>query len=112
MGVADIANVPGDDANSLYTWSFAHMAHHRDVNRVILQQHGVQIPEFELDPIDPKDMGVFLYQHQLMHNAANAVLQVSGNDLLDVDWKNVTERTSWIFLNQNEHLQWTKLLNV
>src|SRR5271154_1409002 len=85
MGLADIANIP-KTPESLATWAFAHMAHHRDINRVIYQQNRVALSEYPLDQINTQDMGVWIYQHQEMHNNQNAVLGIGGNDLTDIDW--------------------------
>ncbi len=111
MGLASIANTPADQ-NSTDEWAFSHMAHHRDINRVIYEKYGIEIPEFNLDPFDPNDTGTFSYQHQEMHNLQNAILGISGNDLLDVQWQDEEERAGWIQLNFQEHLQANAILGV
>lgn len=111
MGLADIANIP-DTPQDLSTWAFAHMAHHRDINRVIYQQYREALPEYSLDPINPNDMGAWIYQHQEMHNNQNAILSIAGNDLTDVDWKDKGELSAWIQLNFNEHYQANNKLGV
>lgn len=111
MGVAAIYNVPEDPA-SLLEWSFNHMAHHRDINRRIWELYNVRIDEYSLDPMNPKDLGVWGYQHQLMHNDQNAVLGISGNDLLDVNWQDQGEREVWILLNASEHYRASNILGV
>lgn len=108
MSVASIANVPSDP-ESMLQWSFSHMAHHRDINRRILEVFHVQLPEFPLDPFDPVFMGD---QHQTMHNNQNAVLSISGNDLLDVEWQDEAQKSVWIFLNFTEHLKAGNILGV
>lgn len=104
MGLADIANIPSSP-ESMAVWAFAHMAHHRDINRVIFQNTGNRLAEFPLDQFNPNDMGVWIYQHQEMHNNQNAVLAIAGNDLTDVDWNSKGELATWIVLNFNEHYQ-------
>jgi hypothetical protein len=111
MGIASIANVP-DSVDSTETWAFNHMAHHRDINRVIYQLFKIALPEYSLDPFNPNDFGVFGYQHQTMHNNQNAVLGIAGQDLTDVDWKDLGQRTVWIQLNFNEHYQASNILGV
>lgn len=111
MGLANIFNVPeGDHATN--EWAFSHAAHHRDINRVIFEKFGAVIPDFILDPFDPNDTGTFGYQHQQMHNLQNAILGISGNDLLDVNWQNEEERSSWVDINAREHLQANAILGV
>lgn len=111
MGLADIVNVP-ESAESLAVWAFSHMAHHRDINRAIYQQFANALPEYPLDEINIADMGVWIYQHQEMHNNQNAILGIGGNDLTDVDWQNQGELSSWIQLNFTEHYQASNLLGV
>lgn len=110
--VAAIYNVPRDD-QSLLEWSFNHMAHHRDINRVIFQRLNIFLPEFSLDPFNPDEIqGVWAQQHQIMHTNQNAVLSISGNDLLDVNWRDEGEREAWIGLNALEHFQANAILEV
>jgi len=111
MGLASIFNVPTDQATT-DEWAFSHMAHHRDINRKIFEIHGIEIPEYVLDPFNPNDTGTFGYQHQEMHNYQNAVLGIAGNDLVDVSWRNEEERASWIQLNAIEHLQANQVLGI
>jgi len=102
MSLASIANVPNDPA-TFAEWSFSHMAHHRDINRVILQQTRIALPEFSLDPFNVNDTGVWAYQHQQMHNDFNSVLGIAGNDLVDINFTDPGEFAEWIFLNFTEH---------
>ena len=111
MGLANIYNVPTDQQTT-DEWAFSHMAHHRDINRKIYELHGIEIPEYSLDPFDTNDTGTFCYQHQEMHNIQNAVLGIAGNDLTDVVWKDEEQRASWVQLNAIEHLQANQILGV
>lgn len=111
MAIANLANVPADD-RTFAQWSFAHAAHHRDINNAILAQAGVRLQLFPLDPVDPENPGPWLDQHQELHNAQNAVLGIAGNDLLDVDWRNKGQREAWIFLNFSEHQRAGQILEI
>ena len=102
--IADLYNVPSTDAERAQ-WSFAHMAHHRDINRRIYELVALSLPEYSLDPVDPDNIGQWEYQHQLMHDAQNQVLGISGFDLSSVNWKDQNELAGWIWLNANEHVQ-------
>lgn len=104
MPVADIFNIPEDDT-TLNQWSFAHMDHHRLLIDYIFRTKGVSLPIYPLDPVNPADFATFGYQHQVMHNDQNKILGIDGQDLLDVDWSNPTQRAAWIWLNATEHLQ-------
>ena len=110
-GLADLANVPSTDQERAQ-WSFAHMAHHRDIAQAIYSLVKIALPEYILDPVDPNDAGQWEYQHQLMHDNQNALLGIDGQDLTGVDWKNPNELAGWIFLNMNEHFQASNILGI
>lgn len=109
--IAALYNVPGNMAE-LNTWAFAHAAHHRDINRKIYALNGTSLIENNLDPINPNDLGVWLYQHQQMHDQFEAVLGIAGYDLLDVNWQNQDELAGWVLLNANSHQQAADILKI
>ena len=94
------------------SWAFAHAAHHRDINRTISLATGTQLPEYVLDPFDTDNAGVWLYQHQLMHQNQDAALGIAGYDLLDVQWEDAGQLAGWILLNANEHMQAADILRI
>ena len=108
--IAALYNVPGTQ-QELNEWSFAHQAHHVDINRVLFQKVGAVLPEYVLDPVD-LDSWTWLYQHQELHNRMDALLAISGNDLLDVNFKNPEELAGWVWLNFNEHFQAANILGI
>lgn len=109
--VAALYNVPSSPAN-FAQWAFAHAAHHRDIIRRIEELGGGRLDEYVLDPFDPNDMGVWLYQHQFMHGQMDAALGISGYDLLDVNTSDQSEFAGWIWLNAQEHYQAANLLSI
>ena len=110
-GLADLVNVPRTDEERAI-WSFAHMAHHRDINAAIYRLIAVALPEYILDPIDVNDSGQWEDQHQLMHDNENQILGIQGQDLTGVDWKNPELLTAWIWLNASEHYQAAEILEI
>ena len=109
--IAALYNVPSTE-DELHTWAFAHAAHHRDINRVIFETMGIFLPEYVLDPINTSDAYTWIYQHQLMHQAFDPILNIAGYDLLDVDLTDRNELAGWIFLNANEHYQAAQILEI
>lgn len=110
-GLADLYNVPSTDEERA-AWSFAHMAHHRDINTRIYVLTKIALPEYIIDPLDPRDTGSWEYLHQTMHDNQNQVLGIQGQDLTGIDWKNPELLGGWIFLNGNEHFQASNILEI
>lgn len=104
MAIADLFNVPNTDA-AMQQWSFAHMAHHRDMIRVVQQKLGIRLDEFILNPVNLTDPVQFLDQHQTMHNQLDRLFSISGFDLTQVDWEDTSQRSGWIWQNAQLHLQ-------
>lgn len=109
--IASLYNVPSNRPE-LDSWAFAHMAHHRDINRLIYQLTGTSLPEYILDPLNPRDGGVWLDQHQKMHENMDAILGIAGYDLLDVDFEDSAQVAGWILLNASEHQQASDILGI
>ena len=109
--IASLYNVPGTP-EEMGIWSFAHAAHHRDINRVIFQKLNVQLPEFVLDPLDLDNVQNWIYLHQLMHNNQDALLGISGYDLTDVSFDDENQFAGWIWLNASEHYQAANTLEI
>lgn len=109
--LASLYNVPSTDQERAQ-WAFAHMAHHRDINRKIYELLAVALPEFILDPVDPNNSGSWEYQHQEMHNNQNSILGIAGFDLSELNWQNQNQLAGWIYLNGNEHVQASNILGI
>ena len=62
MSVAALMNIPTTD-DEFNQWAFAHAAHHRDCIRATLQQKGIELAEYVLDPMNRGDgFGTWLLQ--------------------------------------------------
>ena len=93
-------------------FSFANQDHHLQIAREIYRQANLIIPVYSLDPINPQDAGVFLYQHQQAHNAQNSILGIAGNDLTTIDLTNKGELEEWILIHFQEHYTAQQLLGL
>jgi hypothetical protein len=111
MSLAGLYNIP-ETETQLAEWSFINAAAHADINRVILQRFNVIIPSFVLDPIDPRNMQAWLYQHQQMHSDMDFVLGIQGFDLTDVNWQDQSQFAGWIQSHAAEHMQAGQILNL
>jgi len=110
-GLADLYNVPSSDQERAQ-WSFAHAAHHRDINRRIYELIAVALTEYIIDPIDENNPGDFEYLHQTMHSNQNSILGIQGQDLTGLDWKNPQLLAAWIWINASEHIQASNILEI
>lgn len=111
MSVAALFEMPRD-TKSLMSWSFAHAAHHRDINRLIYQTYGRTLAQYALDPFDPDNMETWLHQHQIMHQNQNATLNIQGYDLNSVTWSDTRSLSAWLQANGNEHVQAGRILKL
>lgn len=114
MSVAALYNVP-TTREQLDMWAFAHMAHHRDIVRVIYELSSIALPEYVLDPVLPQG-GPTSYDwerlHQTMHAQMDALLGIEGYNLLGVNWNDENQLAAWIQLNADEHFQAGNLLRL
>ena len=114
MAVAAIYNVPSTQPE-FDSWAFAHAAHHRDIIRRLYELGAVSggvLVEYVLDPLNPTDMGAWLYHHQVMHNQMENVLGISGYNLLSADFTSQNELTGWVWLNAQIHYQAGNILGL
>ena len=107
MALAALFNVPST-RTELDEWAFAHMAHHRDIVRVIYERVGLALPEYALDPLNPNEAGEdsnWERLHQVMHTQMDTILGIAPFNLLGVNWLDENQLSAWIQLNANEHRQ-------
>lgn len=111
----------------LAAWTFNHAAVHADINRFIALQYneagqpispgetGLVLPIYLLDPLDLNDANAaatWAYQHQIMHNAQNAVLGIAGQDLLGIQWDDLEAMADWLQTHAYEHTQAAQILRI
>jgi hypothetical protein len=111
VSIAALYNIPASP-EQLAQWSFVNAAAHADIVRLIFQITGQQLDSFVLDPFDPSAMETWAYQHQIMHQQMDAVLGISGYDLLDVDFTNQGILAGWVQSHASEHVQAANILGV
>lgn len=110
-GVAGLYNVPSVP-EEFWTWSTIHATHHRDIARLIFQLFEVNLEQSVLDPFDLNDTGDWLQNHQIMHQEMDAILGISGYNLLAVDMTNERQFANWVFLNADEHFKAANILGL
>jgi hypothetical protein len=111
MALAELTVVP-QTPDDVKNWSFSHMANHLDIIRRIQEVNKISLNAFPLDPIDPGNLGQWLYQHAVMHAQMDLVLGIAGYDLLDLDWRDPDQLAEWIGFNADEHVQAGRILGI
>ena len=111
MALANLTEIPRTP-NDYGEWSFANMASHRDIIRVLFQLTSERLDEYVLDPFDPKNMGNWPYLHQIMHDQMNRALGIGGFILSGIDWSNPHRVSGWIQAHANEHFRVSSILNL
>lgn len=111
MALATLYNVPSN-GNEMNVFSFSNRDEHNKIAASFLANYGVTVPDFVLDPIPLFDMGVWLQQHQVLHNIMNGVLGTNSNDLTDVNFRDPSQLSEWIWLHAQEHYQAGNLLSL
>lgn len=99
-------------ADDWRAWSFNHAANHYDWIQSAQTQKNQQLAQYKLDPLDPANLGLWLYYHQAMHNQVNALLGTSGFDLLELQWDDPDQLQEWLQLNGDEHQRISAALGV
>ncbi len=94
------------------SFSFPHAAQHRDYNRVIFQRFGVSLNEFVLDPLDPQNLGAWVDHHATMHDQINAILNIPGYNLREVDFNDRESLQTWSDLHQDVHTRTSRILGL
>lgn len=111
MALATLYNVPSS-ANELNVFSFSNQNEHVKIAAAFQLQVSVTTPQFVLDPIPLNDMGVWLQQHQVLHNIMNGLLGTNSNDLTDVNFRDPSQLSEWIWLHAQEHYQAADILRL
>ena len=101
MGLAQVV-YPRPTENGLQEWAWDHYQHHL----AILKQAanlGYQLNQYRIWPITQENLQDFLDQHQQMHTEMDAIANVQGSNLQDIDFKDKKKADAWYYLNYIEH---------
>lgn len=109
--IAALFNIPTDEI-TMSRFSFHNRDAHELATDAIFRNTGVTLPLYPIDPIPPDDFPGWLYTHQSMHNSINAALGLTGNDLTDMDPRQLDQLANWIQLHAAEHVTWGNMLGI
>ena len=111
MALATLYNVPTNQ-NEMNIFSFSNQDEHNKIAAAILLRYSTSVPSFVLDPIPIFSMGVWLQQHQLLHNIMNGIAGSNSDDLTDVNFRDQNQLTEWIWIHAQEHYQVSNFLQL
>jgi hypothetical protein len=84
-------------------WSFDHRDSHNRIRAAILKQNGINLTDYQIDPIDPNNTTQFLQNNASLHGDMNSVLKLQSSDLEDVNFGSEPELEAWIRIHYQEH---------
>lgn len=114
MPSSSLLNVPGN-AEEWKAWSFNHAQQHINIIQAIQQQKGIQLNQYQLDPINfanEETTLTFLEWHQQTHLDMNNALGLQSVDLQDTNLKDQKQLESFIFFNFQEHFDVNQTLGI
>lgn len=109
MGLANLANVPRT-APEFAIFSFSNQDEHFKAAQSILSRKNINLTLYPVDPINFDALGIWLQNHQQMHNDLNGLLGTPGSDLTAIDFRNSAQVEAWTTLHFMEHQRWAQIL--
>lgn len=102
MGVPNLLNYPVEDNKRDDLFDFAHAQDHLLIIQK-LQTLGVSLTFRQIYPFDDNDKDGIAERHQQMHDEFNAVLQLNGTDMQNIDDSTEDGKIEFGELNKYEH---------
>ncbi len=102
MALPDLDNIPHTEED-WKLWSWHHRDSHNRIRAGILKVYGISLTDYQVEPINPNQMTVFLQNNASLHGGMNSVLGLQSTDLLDANLQNERELEAWIKLHALEH---------
>jgi hypothetical protein len=84
-------------------WAFDHRDSHDRIRDAIQKKFGVNLSDYQIEPISPSDMPKFLQNNSQLHGDMLGTLKLQSSDLEDIDLKDQKQLQSWIALHYEEH---------
>jgi hypothetical protein len=97
-----LRNVPQSDTD-WKTWAWDHRTSHDRIRQKIQAVKGIVLLDYQVEPMSPNTLDLFLYNNSQMHDDMNTTLNLTSVDLTDVDFKDPKQVEAWITLHYQEH---------
>lgn len=106
-----LENIPHTE-NDWNHFSWDHRDSHNRIRAGIKAKFGVDLTDYQVDPIDAGNVAQFLQNNANLHSAMNGALKLQSGELQDVDLTNDKQKESWIRLHYQEHFDAENKLGV
>ena len=93
-----------------FAWN--HRDSHDRIRAAILTKYALNLTDFQIEPINPDSMDLFLQNNSSLHSDMNSTLRLQGSDLQDVDPKDEKQMQGWILLHYQEHVSAEQALGI
>lgn len=84
-------------------WSWHHRQSHDSIRLAVRRQLGIDLVDYQIEPISPQDIQGFLQRNSQLHIEMNAVLKAQTIDLEDADLSDDRQKEAWVYLHFLEH---------
>lgn len=85
-------------------WSTHHKQDHDLIAQAVRQQKGINLNQYQLDPIPFNAIQQWLAWNQAAHDEMDSAIGAQGSDLEDTDLTDKRQLEAWIWLHYQEHL--------
>jgi hypothetical protein len=106
-----LENVPRSASDWLF-FAWHHRDSHDRIRDAIKKKYGIDLTDYQVEPISPDDTSGFLQNNSSLHGDMNGMLKLQSADLQDVDFKNEKEVQGWILLHYQEHVNAEQALGI
>ena len=93
-------------------FAFDHRDSHDRIRAAVKAKYGLDLTDYQVEPIAPDSMDRFLENNSSLHGDMNGILKLQSADLEDVDIKDEKQAQSWILLHYQEHLAAEQVLGI
>lgn len=97
-----LSNIPHTEEDWRH-WAWHHRDSHDRIRRAISKTYGIDLSDFQVEPINPNDLSSFLQNNSSLHAGMNSVLQLQSANLQDANLQEPRELEAWIKIHAIEH---------
>ena len=92
------------NADDWSVWSWHNANDHLEIRQAIAAQKKTNLTDYQVYPIFEGDVPGFLQRHSQLHIEMLGALGLQGEDLLDVDFNDESQKEAWMNLHVRDHI--------